>query len=115
MTVTYDLSTTTGKIRLIIGDKIISDPIFTDEELAAFYAAEGSINLASAAALEAWAAQYTANADQERIGDYSYGQTITRKMLDLAARLREKESNTPLMDIASMDLAAGSAITVEED
>lgn len=115
MTVTYDLSTTTGKIRLIIGDKTISDPVFTDEELEAFFDAEGSINLAAAAALEAWAAQYAANADQERIGDYQYGQTIVDKMLKTAQRLRDKEANMPLMDIASMDLTAGSGITAEED
>ena len=115
MTVTYDLTTDTGKIRLIIGDKDILSPVFTDEELQMFLTAEGSINLAAAAALEAWASSYAANADNERIGDYSYAQTITNKMLALATRLRDTVANTPVMDIASIDLTAGSAITEEED
>jgi len=96
MTVTYDISTDVGKVRLLIGDKLISSPIFTDEELTAFLTANsGSINLAAATALEAWAATYGANADSERIGDYSYTQSIVDRMLALAKRLRDTEANTP--------------------
>ena len=115
MTVSYDITTTVGKIRLIIGDKDIANAVFTDEELTALYTLEGSINLASAAALEAWAATYAANADNEHIGDYSYAQTITRKMLELAAKLREKEAMTPASAWGSFDLTGGSAITAEGD
>ena len=116
MTVTYDITTDVGKVRLLIGDKTIADPVFTDEEIAVFLANNGnSIYLAAAEALEAWAASYTANADSEHIGDYSYSQSITKKMLETAARLRETVNSTPALDIASMDLTAGSAITEEED
>jgi hypothetical protein len=104
MTVTYDLTTDIGKIRLIIGDKIIATPVFTDEELQVFLTTEGSVNLGSAAALEAWAASYGANADNERIGDYSYSQNIIKNLLDLAARLRGTAAGIPAMDIASMNL-----------
>uniref|UniRef100_A0A6M3KLB6 Uncharacterized protein n=1 Tax=viral metagenome TaxID=1070528 RepID=A0A6M3KLB6_9ZZZZ len=115
MTYSYILSTIVGQIRLIIGDKDITDAVFTNEELTAFYTMEGSINLAAAAALEAWAATYSANADNERIGDYSYSQNIVTKMLTLAAKLKEKDAGILAMDIASMDLTAGSGITAEED
>lgn len=114
MTVTYDLTTDIGKIRLTIGDKNILAPVFTDEELQVFLDAEGSVNLAAAGALEAWAASYSANPDSEHIGDYSYSQSVVNKMLALAAKLRAN-AEAPAMDIASMDLTAGSAITAEED
>lgn len=105
MTVTYDLSTNVGKVRRTIGDKIISDPIFTDEEIESFLAENSnSINLASAAALEAEAASYAANADSERIGDYSYTQKIVDKMLESAKRLREKEAGTPAFTWAELNL-----------
>ncbi len=115
MTVTYDITTIVGKIRLAIGDTDTTDYVFTDEELTLFYDTEGSINLAAAAACEAWAAKYAVNADDEKIGDYSYKQTIVKKLLDLATRLRDKESAIPTADISSYDLTGGSAITEEED
>ena len=98
MTVSYDITTNVGKIRLMIGDKDIANYIFTDEELTHFYSSAGSLNLAAAEALEAWAAQYGANADTERIGDYSYAQNIVTKMLAMAKQYREKEATTPAMD-----------------
>lgn len=105
LTVTYDITTTVGKIRLIISDKDITNYIFTDEELTYFYTAEGSVNLAAAAALEAWAASYGANADSEKIGDYSYTQKIIDNMMKLAKSLRDAEAFSPLSDWAEMDLA----------
>lgn len=120
MTVTYDITTSVGQVRLKIGDKTIASPVFTDEELQVFLTANASsINLASAEALESWAASYGANADSEGIGDYRYSQRIIDNMLALAKRLRDAEAGllggAPSMDIASMDLTAGSAITAEED
>jgi hypothetical protein len=103
MTYTYNLSDDVGKIRLIIGDKDITNPVFSDEELQYFMDSEGSVNLAAAGALEAWAASYAANADNERIGDYSYMQTITDKMLKLAAKLRKDDSEKPSITWAEPD------------
>jgi len=104
MTATYDLSTDIGKIRLIISDKDIADCHFTDEELQVFLDSEGSVNLASAAALESWAAAYALNADSEHIGDYSYSQKITDKMLNLATRLRAADAAVPALTWAEPDL-----------
>jgi hypothetical protein len=104
MTFSYDLSTDIGKVRLIISDKNLLAPVFTDEEIQVFLTAGGTVNLASAAALEAWAASYAANASSETIGDYAYQQRIVQNMLETAKRLRDKEAETPAMDWAEMDL-----------
>jgi len=104
MTVTYDITTVVGKIRLIIGDTVLADYTFTDEELTYFYTAEGSINLAAAAALGAWMAKYAAAPDSEHIGDYSYTQKIIQNMNKLKKELEEKEASTPYLTWSEMDL-----------
>ena len=108
MAATYDITTDVGKVRLKIGDTDVtpaSDAVFTDEELTLFLTEHSSnINLAAADALEAWAAKYGASADSEKIGDYSYTQKIIDKMLKMAEQLREKESSTPYLTWAEMDL-----------
>jgi S-methylmethionine-dependent homocysteine/selenocysteine methylase len=105
MSATYDLSTTTGRVRLAVNDKNLTAVVFTDEEIASFLADNSnSVNLAGAALLESWAASYGANADSEHIGDYSYTQKIVTNMLTLAKNLREKESNIPAVGIAEPDL-----------
>ena len=100
---TYDITTTVGKIRLKIGDKT-APYVFTDAEITEFYTQAGSINLAAADALEAWASTYGANADSEHIGDYSYTQRIIDNMLKLAERLRKLESETPSITWAEPNL-----------
>ena len=91
------------KIRLKINDK--TEPYhFTDIELQSFLTDEGSVGLASATALEAWAVAYAPNANSESIGGYSYSQKIVDQMLALAKRLREKESGIPAMTWAELDL-----------
>ena len=100
----YDITTTVGKIRLLIGDKDDTDEVFTDAEITYFYTEAGSINLAAAMALEAWAATYGANADSENIGDYSYTQKIVDKMLKLAARLRTTDAEIPVFEWSEPDL-----------
>ena len=104
MSFTYDISTEIGKIRLITGDKIELDPVFTDEEVQVFLTSAGSVNLAAAALLEAWAATYTANVDSEKIGDYSYSQKIINKMLSLAKNIRDTDAGTPCLTWGEMDL-----------
>lgn len=109
MTVTYNLANAIGKIRLIINDKDIANPVFQDEEITCFLTETGSVNLAAAMALESWAASYSANADSEKIGDYAYTQKIVTNMLDLAKRLREKEAETPTLTWAEFNLTGESS------
>ena len=104
MSFTYVLTTDIGKVRLAISDNDDTDYHFEDEELTAFLSAEGSVNLASAAAFESWAAAYALNADSERIGDYNYAQSISKKMLEQATRLRKNESSKPVFEWAEPDL-----------
>lgn len=105
MTVTYDLVTSIGKVRLLINDKDVLNPVFQDEEITYFLTENGnSVNMAAAVALESWAASYSANATSETIGDYSYSHKVVQNMLELAVKLREKEGNVPVMDWASFDL-----------
>ena len=93
---TTDISTSIGKVRLLIGDNVLTDIHFSDAEIEYFLSDNGnSINLAAASALEAWAAAYSTGADSEKIGDYSYTQTIVTKMLTMAAKFREREATTP--------------------
>jgi hypothetical protein len=101
MTITYNLSTDIGKIRLIIQDT--AGAKFSDEELQVFLDSEGSVNLAAAAALESWAAYLSDYADSERIGDYSYTKKSVSNKLALAARLRENDANTPALAWAEMN------------
>ena len=113
MTATYLITNDVGKIRLIIGDTDVSpasDAVFTDEELTYFFTTMGSINLAAAMALKAWAAKYTASPDSEKIGDYAYTQKITDRMLALAANLEEADASMPYLTWAEFDLSG-----VEED
>ena len=102
---TYVLTTTVGKIRLLIGDTDTDNAIFTDEEIEVFYALQGSINLAAAEAAEAIAASYALNADSEKIGDYAYTQKIVDKLLALAKRLRDKEATTPAFEWSEYNLS----------
>jgi len=114
MTVTYDLSTLVGQVRLLIGDTVLTDTVFTDEEITYFLTANGNnVNLAAATALEAWAASYGANADSEKIGDYNYTQSIIDKLLAMAQRLRALVADIPAMDWAEMNLT--NVLTEETD
>ena len=105
----YDITTTVGKIRLLIGDTDIANEVFTDAEITYFYDTAGSINLGAAMAAEAWAAKYMTSADAEKIGDYSYSKKIVDKMLNLAKRLRENDLMEPTgaaAEIAHTDFTA---------
>jgi len=105
MTVTYDLTTSVGQIRLMIGDTTLTDPIFSDEEITFFLTTWGSdLNLTAAACCTAWASKYGANADSEHIGDYSYSQSIVDKLLKMAATFTSTATSTPAMDWGSFNL-----------
>ena len=94
-----------AKVRLLIGDPAGLTQHFTDAEIQAFLdMADDSVMLAAAIALEAWAATETGSAQSERIGDYSYSKKTADNKLALAARYRDNETTTPLMDYAEMDL-----------
>ena len=51
----YDVSSERGRVRLLIGDTNVESEIFSDREVDAFLAIEGSIRTAAALALETMA------------------------------------------------------------
>ena len=110
MTASYDLNTNIGKVRLKIADTDVTpatDAHFTDEEIQVFLdEASDDILLASALALEAWAAALTETATSEKIGDYAYTKKQTDNMLALAQRYRDASGSGPVVDWAEMDLEA---------
>jgi len=107
MTYTYDanLGDNVSRVRLIIGDIVLADPVFTDEELGYFLTKNSdSVNLAAADALAAWMAKYAASPDSEKIGDYAYTQKIIQNMNKLQNELRERDASTPYFTWAEPDL-----------
>ena len=119
MAYTYDITNNIGKVRLMIGDTDITpttDAQFNDEEIQVFLtAAGGSLHLASAMALEAWAATETNNMNTENIGDYGYNRGAVNKKLTLAKQYRAAEEATPVFTWSEPDYTAGSGITAEGD
>ncbi len=107
MAYTYSLATAIGQVRLYIGDRDITpttDAQFSDEELQVFLnQASQSVLLASAFALEAWAAVLVSSVMSERIGDYAYTKKEADNKLALAARYRAEVSALPASDWASLD------------
>lgn len=114
---TYDLTTNVGKLRLMIGDTDIvptTDAQFTDEELTYFLTANGgNLNLAAAAALEAWIGKLSREPTAEKIGDYSYTKKAIENMNKLRGELLEKESMSPVFEWSEWDLT-GAADEDEE-
>ena len=108
MTVTYDITNLIGQIRLMIGDNNIvpiTNAVFSDEEITFFLTQNGGdLNLAAAAACQAWASKYGANLDSEKIGDYSYSQSIVDKLLKMAATFTAASASGPVIDWSSMAL-----------
>lgn len=106
---TYDLTTDIGKVRLLIGDTDITpttDAQFSDEEIQAFLDLGGSILMAASKALEAWVGALKATPNAETIGDYSYKNTSSKDMMELADKYARQDSEIPVFDWASMDLGA---------
>ena len=114
MTVTYDITNAIGQVRLMIGDTNIvpiTNAVFTDEVITFFLTQSGGdLNLAAAMACLAWANKYQANADSERIGDYSYSQDIVGKLKAMAATFTAAAMGTPSWDWGSFNFTG-----VEDD
>ena len=113
MTVTYDITNSIGQVRIMIGDTNIvpiTNAIFTDEEITFFLTqCGGDLNLAAAMACLAWANKYQANADSERIGDYSYSQNIVEKLKGMAATFTAASTGTPSWDWGSFNFTGTEA------
>lgn len=72
MAATYDLTTTVGKIRLLIHDTDVSAAkvTFSDDELTFFYTEGGSLYAGAALALRSWAAKLSRQEKSVRLGEW---------------------------------------------
>lgn len=93
------------KVRLKIGAVISAT--YSDAQIQAFLDMEGTVNLAAAAAIEAWAAATISGMEAERIGDYSYSKKAIDNALALADRLRK--TSAPAYGWTEMDLLGEEA------
>lgn len=92
------------KVRLLIGDKTVPYQ-FEDDEIDAFLAmSSGSILIAAAFALEAWAASLASSVTSERIGDYSYIKKTAETKRSLAKEYKEQEANSPYLTWGEMNI-----------
>jgi hypothetical protein len=127
MSFTYDVTTTTGQMRLLIGDTNSAAPYFQDEELnaiqtiiagletgwstvASYSVAVGGTELlllCCAQALDSLAAKVAASAAGQTIvlGDYKLtGKDQVQKLQDMAKRFRDAVNNLPAWGIVEENL-----------
>jgi hypothetical protein len=91
---TYDLNTDVGKIRSLIPDRDITDPVFSDAEITYYFSSSGNIRYAAATALEIAATQDVLIFKVMKSGtdsvDAAKGAAV---LLDRARRLRQEEDD----------------------
>lgn len=109
MAFTYDVTTTEGRVRLLIGDTVNSGHLFEDSEISAFLSLNGdNVRLAAASALEAIAANQVMVLKVIRLLDLSTdGAAVARELCQQAASLRDQvesgiDDPTGLFDWAEM-------------
>lgn len=101
MTWTYDPTTTTGMIRLLIPDRIEDEALFSDEELAAFATLEGgSARRAAATAIEAIATDEALVQKAIRLLDLTTNGPATAQALLARAKMLREQAET---DEAELD------------
>ena len=102
------------KVRLLIADT--GSIQFTDAQIQVFLdLAGGSILIAAAFALEAWAASVTGGLTSERIGDYAYTKKDAEEKLKLALEYKKQDAEKPYLTWAEMDLSGVDDTTIDED
>lgn len=114
MAFNYDITTDAGKVRALIGDTDITNPQFTDDEVAAFLLLNnGSLLLAAADALDAMAAKAARGASITKLGDYQLDTTDAATQLQsLAEKLRDREYNTPAFAVVEDNVSGFSELEI---
>jgi hypothetical protein len=129
MSFTYDVTTTTGQMRLLIGDTNSAAPNFQDEELSAIQVVVSSLELGwqtvqvgnipvagtellllcCAQALDSLAAKVAASPAGQTVtlSDYKLtGKDQVQKLQDMAQRFRDAVNNMPAWAIIEENLSA---------
>lgn len=111
MAFTYDLTTDTGKVRLLIPDSRSTDYMFEDAEIDAFLTMESGILRAAAAALEVIASDNVMTLKVIRILDL---QTDGAKVsAELRARARALREQADAADAGSMPAFGWAEVPVD--
>jgi hypothetical protein len=109
MTVSYNLGTDIGRIRLNIGDTDTSDPIFTDEEIQSMLtASEDDVNQATGRSLMVIANDAARTAKIKKAGNYSEDTTKVSTLLRESAKDWFERAVVPWDDV--MEQTFGSVI-----
>jgi hypothetical protein len=94
---TYDVTTNTGKVRLLINDKEITTAQFDDAEITFFLDEGGSVYGGAALALRAWAAALANTEQSVKLGAWSGDKgDVSRRMLLLADTYEAKRPSRPI-------------------
>lgn len=106
MPVSYDLATDIGKVRLLVPDRDLSNPIFQDEEIQAFLTLEGDVRRAAALALETIAADETLTLKVVSVLGLSVnGPSVAQALLARARELRAQADEAEARGEALFDWA----------
>ncbi|RJQ04822.1 MAG: hypothetical protein C4551_10105 [Bacillota bacterium] len=108
MTFSYDLSTTRGKVRLLVKDTNYSSQIFQDDEVDAFLTMESNVvKRAAALALETIASDEALTTKVIRALELSMdGPAVARALMQRADKLREQADKEEAADEgAAFDVA----------
>jgi len=120
MAFTYDITTTTGRIRRLIGDTVEdAGPLpeepsnFNDDEIAFFYESEGShIQRGAAAGLEALSSAWAAHEGRYRSGPEDEESSASAAYAANAAQLRMVYGWNKAADDAASAQAGGFSVGV---
>ena len=102
------MATDLEKIRLLIGDEVAPQH-FMDVQLQVFSDIAGSVMLAAALALKAWAAHLSEAIISERIGDYAYSKKQVDNKLKLAENYEKQAMSIPAVAVASFNFTGVKA------
>lgn len=107
MTITTDLSTDIGKVRLLIPDRVAADAFFSDDEITALLSMEDGIKRATALALETMASSEAYVQKVIKVLDLTTNGAATAKALtDRAAMLRSQADREDMAEEgAAFDIA----------
>ena len=108
MKFSYNLSTSIGKVRLLVKDTNILSPIFDDDEIQAFLTMENNIvKRAAALALETIASDEALTTKAISVLELRMdGPAVARSLMERAARLREQADREDAADEgAAFDVA----------
>ena len=105
MAFTYDPTTSVGRVRMIIPDKVQDDAFFTDEEIEALIGLEDGLRRAAALALETIASDSAMVLQVIRIQNISTdGASVARALLGRAASLRKQADEADANDGSSFEV-----------